>query len=118
MSRIGRLPITVPAGVDVSVDGATVSVFVSAVGCSSAPGAVSRRYGGTTPRPSLTGVGSKVIQPWFGKKISTHACASSVLITRWELSADATPAVKPIATLDGRPTTRAITAIAEAYCSQ
>jgi large subunit ribosomal protein L6 len=26
MSRIGRLPITVPAGVDVSVDGATVSV--------------------------------------------------------------------------------------------
>ena len=26
MSRIGRLPITVPAGVDVSIDGATVSV--------------------------------------------------------------------------------------------
>ena len=26
MSRIGRLPITVPAGVDVTIDGATVSV--------------------------------------------------------------------------------------------
>ena len=26
MSRIGRLPITVPSGVDVTIDGATVSV--------------------------------------------------------------------------------------------
>ena len=67
-------------------------------------------------RPSVSGVGSKISQPWPGNHASTHAWASEVLIERW--SPSAVPPVKPTATRAGTPTARSITAIAAANCSQ
>jgi hypothetical protein len=67
-------------------------------------------------RPSVSGVGSNVVQPTPGKWASTQAWASDVVMRR--ASPSTVPAVKPTATRAGTPTARSITAIADANCSQ
>ncbi len=75
-----------------------------------------RRYGGTEPRPSDSGVGSKVTQPMPSKYTSTHACASREVIVRTLPSRY--PEVNPTATREGMSSVRSSTAIDDANCSQ
>ena len=64
------------------------------------------------------GVGSKRVQPTPGSQSSGHACASLLLTTRSMPSSANSPEVKPTLIRLGTPSTRAITAIAVAKCSQ
>ena len=67
--------------------------------------------------PSPRGVGSKRTQPWVGIQTSTQAWALRSLTTT-RPSSHSHPGVKPRTTRLGRPTRRAMTAMAVANCSQ
>ena len=67
--------------------------------------------------PSARGVGSNEAHPTCGNHSSGQAWASWV-VTCWKLLSMTSPEVKPTATREGMPTSRAIMAMAMANCSQ